>query len=90
MRLVGIPENVAMKISGHRMRSAFERYNIVSGRDLADAANMEKRHTEALGKAAGQTVMRKWQAIELNSDSVEVWLRGPALKLFIMPWQLGW
>ena len=55
MRLAGIAENVAMEISGHRTRSVFERYNIVSGRDIADAATkMEQRLTAALGKVTGK------------------------------------
>jgi hypothetical protein len=49
----GIPDKVAMQISGHKTRSVFERYNIVSDRDLSEAAAKMEQHFDNLGTLLG-------------------------------------
>jgi hypothetical protein len=49
----GVPERVAMQLTGHKTRSVFERYNIVSEGDLTDAVRRLDAYEQPVSQRSG-------------------------------------
>ena len=56
LRRAGVAESVIMKITGHRTRGVFERYNITDQSDTLEAGKMAE---EFLNRAHAQNVVTK-------------------------------
>jgi hypothetical protein len=68
----GVPERVAMAISGNKTRSLFDRYNIVNEDDLKKASErVKKYHEEMVILSHGQS-LGKVKAEELFKASAMV------------------
>jgi hypothetical protein len=59
MTRAGVPRSVAMKISGHRTESVFERYNIDTDDDIREAVLKTAAYVESLPKTTNVAVFPK-------------------------------
>jgi integrase len=68
----GVPERVAMAISGHKTRAVFERYNIVSERDLKEAGTRLSAYLEAQSPKAETLAQKDAVQPENGENTVKV------------------
>jgi len=66
----GVTETVAMKITGHKTRAVFDRYNITSERDLVDAAR-KIESSQAIDKLKNSELQQEAQEKQAESVTIQ-------------------